>query len=353
MDSSLSLHHLIIALFLVLLLVLVLIAGVITFSYLKYKSILDRKTWMQLIEGKIIQTVVEGYQPLTTDSSLTVHLQNASFRLLFIEALIASTKQFSGAALKELAKLFKELDAQGDTFQKLSKGNRIQFISDSIQGLADLSNTQILPEIEHYLNDPNPAIYLEAQYAMVQFKGFDGLSFLNQLTHLLSDWQQMRLLSSIKHVPPASTNMIYEWLRSENPTTVIFTIRLIRKFQLLEFYSAIEALQRHPVLKVRVQVVKALQALENEHTIPTLIQLFQTEEVPVQKEILKALKISKNKMSISFLKEQLIGNPSTALQVIAAEVLLELGETEFLASLRRDTSTTVATIVKHVLQDKV
>jgi len=353
MEGSLTLQNLMLALFVVLVLVMVLIAGLLIFSYFKYKTINNRQQWLEIIEDKITRTIVDGYQTTHEDEKLHKLLNNKKFRLLFLESLVASTRRFAGSATEELLKLFHQLDLKQDALNKLNKRKSIHHISDGIQELTAMKTQEVLPEIQSFLNNPNPQIYQEAQYAMVILKGFDGLKFLNTLSHPLSDWQQMRILETIKTVPQEKKSAFVNWLHSSNVTVVEFALRLIRKMQMLEFYKDAEKLLYHPATKVRVQVIKTLQALENENTAILLTTIYKQEELMVQKEILKVLKISKNKKSDDFFKDQLLHHPSSQIKMIAAEALSEIGENQYLHSLKNSTDTPVPLIVKHVLQEKI
>lgn len=353
MESSLTLHNLILALFVVLVLVLLLTAGLLAISYYKFKKISTRQRWLQIIDEKITQTIVDGYQPVTKGEDLAALLKNKAFRLLLLESLVASTRKFSGSAAEELIRLYIALNLKKDALEKLNKGNKIYQISEGIQELTAMKTLEVLPEIPDYLSNPNEQIYQEAQYALVRLKGFEGLSFLHDLSNTLSDWQQMRILDAIRDIPDTKRYLIADWLKSTNNSVIIFTLRLIRTKQLLGFYNNVAALITHPNQKVRIQTVKTLQALENEKTLDLLINIFEKDEVSVQKEILKALKISKNKNSETFLKLQLLHNQSSQLKMIAAEALSQLDESHFLHSLKNDADPTVSLIVKHILQEKI
>lgn len=353
MDHFYTLHNLLVALIIILVLVLFLIIGVLIFGYYKYKNIQNRDRWSSLIDDTIMGAIIDGVPSVVNNPELQNLLKKKQFRLLFLESLVATTRRFSGAAVQEIYKLFHALDLKNDALDNLSSKNKKHLIAGGIQELTAMKALDALPEIEKSLQNPNPVIFQEGQYAMINLKGFEGLKFLDTLTHPLSDWQQMRLLDAIKMIPAEEKDTLCNWLESSNESIVVFTLRLIRKLQLFEYYNNVESLQNHPSQKIKIQVYKTLQALENENTVDELIQAFETEEVTVQKEILKALKVSKNNKSEEFLKLQLTEHPFPSVRLIAAEALLELGKRPFLESLKYSHDTTISNIVKHTLAEKV
>lgn len=353
MEGSLTLHNLIIALVVVLVLVLFLVFGVLIVGFKKYKIIRDRQVWSSFIEEKITQAIVEGVEPLLHDSELNALLKKKSFRRLFLESLVTTTRRFSGAAVQDVYKLFQLFDLKSDSVGKLSKKNKKYIVAGGIQELTAMRSEDVLPQIQDSLTSPNQVVYQEAQYSMVALQGFNGLFFLNNLPHILSDWQQMRLLDSLKSIPADSAASISSWLQSDNESIRIFCLRLIRKFQLLEYYSDVEIILSHPAPKVRIQAIKTLQALENDCTINQLIAVFENEELNVQKEIIKVFKIAKSKQSEAFLKLQLCNHSSTKIKLLAAETLMDLGEKVYLHHLACTAPEPIPHIVKHALQEKI
>jgi hypothetical protein len=353
MEGSLTLYHLIIALVVVLILVLILVVGVITVGLKKYKVIHDRQIWSHFIDEKITQAIVEGSEPVFHDIELNRLLEQKPFRLLFLESLVMTTRRFSGTAVQEVYKLFHHFNLKAESLEKLAQHNKKYIVAGGIQELTAMKSDDVLSQIQDSLKSPNQVVYQEAQYSMVALQGFNGLFFLNDLTHILSDWQQMRLLDSLKSIPTDSSASILSWLQNDNDSIRIFCLRLIRKFQLLEYYTIVESLLQHPIPKVRIQAIKTLQALENNDTISQLICVFGQEVIRVQKEIIKVFKIAKSKESIAFLKEQLSTHPSTKINLLAAETLLELGEKTYLHELKYTASEPISLIVKHALQEKV
>lgn len=353
MLQLITLHELIIAIIGVLFVVLILIIAVLIFSFYRYKSLQHRHAWNTLIQQKITEAIVEGAEQTPPDNEFALHLANSSFRSYFLSTLVSSERKFTGNARVELKKLFTVFNLEDEAWKKI-QSKHDYLITGGIQELTAMKVEKAVPLISKLLNHPHRQVYQEAQYAIVSFRGFEGLFFLNDVQHPLSDWQQLRLLKSIEEIPAVHVGSILTWLKAKNESVVVFTLRLIGQFQLLSYYPNVLVLLDHPALRVRKHAVRTLQSLENKDTVNQLITTFGDQCHLVQLEILKALKASKSKQTESFLQGQLWGHPDIGVKVGAAEVLMELGGQSYLQAIvsSPETPSQISQIVNHALQYK-
>lgn len=347
------LHELILAIVVVLILVLLLIITVLGYSFYSYRILHNRHSWKQIIEYKIMERAVGSDGNDEQDREFSRHLKEPSFRILFLEVLVDSGRKFSGTAKKAINRLFYDFKLEDEAWRKLRQ-RKAYLVAGGIQELAEMKVEAAIPEIKAKLNDDRTVVYQEAQYAMVTFRGYEGLEFLTHFDKSLSDWQQLRLLSSIHHIPELSDVQAYTWLKSTNDSVVIFTLRLIRKFRLMAFYTAVYELLDHTSTSVRVQAIRTMQAIENSATISQFIACFDQQPIDVQLEILKSMKVARSKESEGFLKDQLWNNAAVSIKIHAAEVLVVLGEGQYLREIsqKADTYDELIQIIKHALQEK-
>lgn len=353
MPNHIVLHELILAIIFVLILVLLLIIAVLGYSFYSYRILHNRQSWRQIIEYKIMETIVGSDTNRELDQEFSKHLKEPSFRALFLEVLVDSDRKFSGAAKEAINSLFYDFKLEDQAWSKLRQ-RKAYLVAGGIQELAAMGVEAAIPEIKAKLNDDRTAVYQEAQYAMVSFQGYEGLGFLEYVDKPLSDWQQLRLLYSIQHLPELSDAQVYSWLKRTNDSVVIFTLRLIRKFRLLSFYAEVYELLAHPSTYVRVQAIRTMQAIENNATISQFIACFDQQPIDVQLEILKSMKIARSRESEDFLKEQLWNNTAVSIKIAAAEVLVILGKTDYLREISQEPATgdELIQIIKHALQEK-
>ncbi|WP_333862625.1 hypothetical protein [Sphingobacterium sp.] len=353
MHHHIQLHELILAIVIVLILVLLLIITVLAYSFYSYRILHNRQSWRQIIEYKIMETIVGSDDSDDRDREFAEHLKEPSFRALFLDVLVDSDRKFSGGAKQSINRLFHDFKLEDEAWRKL-RHRRAYLVAGGVQELAAMNVEQAIPEITDKLNDPRTAVYQEAQYAIVSFKGYEGLGFLEYFDRPLSDWQQLRLLYSIHDIPESSDLHVDTWIKSTNDTVVVFTLRLIRKFRLMTFYTEVFHLLNHSSTKVRVQAIRTLQAIENSTTIQQFMSIFGQQPIEVQNEILKAMKVAKSRECERFLKDQLWNHTAVSIKISAAEVLVVLGEEQYLRDISQneDTYDELIQIIKHALQEK-
>jgi hypothetical protein len=335
-------------------LVLVMIIIVIIYSIYQYRLSVRVSRWSEIINKKITKIIVYEEDEESADDDFVEADKNPLFRNLFLQKLVDSEKKFSGAAKDKIKDLFKQYQLQDDALKKLSQ-KKPHLIAGGIQELTAMNVEESLPEISKFLTHSSPQVYQEAQYALVNFKGFEGLHYLETIQSVISEWQQLRLLSSITRIPENSEGLINGWLESSNDSVAIFTLKLIRKFQILSVYLMVTELIAHPSTEVRIETVQTLLSLENFSTITYLIEAYVDQPIEVQFEILKAINSSGDKNSLDFLKNQLLNSTESSVKVYTAEVLFSLGQHEFLELIAQDeaSSEELIQIIKHALQEKI
>ncbi|WP_343687359.1 HEAT repeat domain-containing protein [Chryseobacterium gleum] len=348
-----SIHFLFLVFLGMLSLVLLLIIVVLIYSFYQYRESVQASNWSEVINKRISEVIVYGEDEISPDDNFSSASGSSLFRNLFLQKLAESEKKFSGAAQNKLKDLFREYGLQEEAFKKLTQ-KKVHLIAGGIQELTSMNVEEALPKISTFLSHPSAQVYQEAQYAMVHFKGFEGLHFLSSITSTISEWQQLRLLLSINQIPDNSGDHIKSWMESSNDSVVIFTLKLLRKFQILSLYSSVINLLNHSSPEVRIQAVQTLLSLENSSTITHLMEVYPHQPVEVQKEILKVMKKSKDQRSTDFLKDQLLNGTDSGVKVYAAEALCALEKQEYLAEvLNRETSEELIQIIKYALQEKV
>lgn len=336
-----------------LIVVFFLIVMVLLYGYRNYELVQNSAVWNKLIEEKITIAILEGPDSIKGDPELTVLIGNNNFKKLFLSVLIASEQKFSGDVRLVLIEVFYEFGLDTLAWEKFRSNDSLKKAR-GLQALTAMRVEKALPEIIPLLNHHNRSVVSEAQYASVHFQGFKGLDFLAVLSSPLSEWQQLRLLYAIKDFSPAYQDFLETLLKHSNISIIEFALSLIRKFRVHTCHDSITELLGHENIKVRAYAVKTLQAIENENTISLLTDIYGDQDDKVKKAILLALTKSLNKKSIDFLKT-VLNEGNVTLQILAAETLSALKETEYLHTLlqKETVSQQIHSVVKQALAIKL
>jgi len=186
-----------------------------------------------------------------------------------------------------------------------------------------MNNDETLPKIKSMLQHKNDLVRSEAQYGLAKFSGFEGLFFLDNLQEQLTDWQQLKLLDAITILPNIDEvdTIISNWLKSPNQSVKILTMKLIRKFQLLQMHDLVADNLHDSDEKVVEETIKTLVRIEDDSTSKLLIEQYETCNEKFQIQILKALEKISNPENNTFLETQAKENPSFSVKKASVRAL--------------------------------
>lgn len=352
---NVMLHDLLLIFITVLVMILMMIGAVLFYGFYQYKSLKNKREWESLIDVRVSDAIVFSDEAGSSETEqFQSHSAGGSFRNLLLEKLVSSKKKFSGMAQDEIQRLFVNYGLYKEALENLNS-KKPYVIAGGIQEVTAMKITESLPQVKQYLKHPAAQVYNEAQYAMVVFDGFNGLTFLSELETPLSDWQQLRLLGSLQKIPEVTYMSVETWLQSGNLSVVVFTLKLIKKFQMLSCYDQVKKLLDHSSENVRINAVQTLQILENDLTMEHFLETYPLQPVKVQLAVLKAMKHSNDKRYYDFFRLQLIHQQDVSLKMEAAQALFALGFSHSLTEIAENNAASqqIREIVKHVLQEKI
>lgn len=351
---SINLHELFLSLVGICLLLVALILVVIIISFVKYRDIIRHNFWGSIIDQKVTDAIIHEAIDDTQKGAFEKFLNVQAFRDLCIQKMIEAEKKFSGSIHAVIQAFYTKYAFKADSLKKMTFRKAFT-VARGIQESTAMHADEALPSIEQFLKHKDPNVYEEAQYAMVTFKGFEGLQFLSNFKNILSDWQQLRLLRSIHELPEDKRDLVSEWMSSENHSVALFALRLAGQFQTIGLYSEVVSLLIHPEDEVRIQALKTLQVLENENTLDDIIQNFEDNNIDVQMEVIRLIKSLNDPKSLTFLKDQLLNSRSVSLKIAVAELLYTFREQAYLreVALFDSSDEELALIINHALQEKI
>jgi len=218
--------------------VLLLLVGLIAFMllYLLRRAALERRNtrWRGLFSS-LIQRAIDWEGPegerLPVAFRAGRSLKHPAARQLLIAELVTGKKALSGSAGANLVRLYTQLGLEADSLRKLTSPAWHRQ-AQGIQELALMEQRKQVARIYRLTNAPNEIVRTEAQAAIVQLYGFDGLRFLDVLVRPLSEWQQIQLLRLLSRTSGTPSGKLREWLRSTNPTVRDFVRKLTAEHHL-------------------------------------------------------------------------------------------------------------------------
>lgn len=217
-----------------------------------------------------------------------VLLKNDRFRQVLTKELLLAKKNMSGTASGFLQKLYLQLRLdEYAILNLLSKKWHIK--AKAIQELGIMDLNKYLSKIYRHTNNKNELIRMEAQIAVIRLTGFEGLRFLDVLSNQINDWQQIKLLSELNHLPTQNFNGIEKWLLSKNDSVVIFALKLVKNFHRFELHQQVEVCLTHPLENIRYQAILALEKIYTEYTSKMLLNRYAKEVPKNQMAIVKTI----------------------------------------------------------------
>lgn len=312
--------ELIVGIYILLILLFLIIIYTLLKSIIEYKIITKKNKWNAIIDQEIYETILDDEPNSNTD--FTDYLKSSSFKHYFIKKLLKAEQNFSGNSKENIRNLFDHYQLKKISLQKLNSQKDYE-IAEAIQEVTAMNHVETLPKIKSMLQHKNDLVRSEAQYGLVKFSGFEGLFFLDNLQEQLTDWQQLKLLDAITILPNNNEveTIISNWLKSSNQSVKILTMKLIRKFQLLQMHDLVADNLHDSDEKVVEETIKTLVRIEDDSTSKLLIEQYETCNEKFQIQILKALEKISNPENNTFLETQAKENPSFSVKKASVRAL--------------------------------
>lgn len=321
-------HYLNLASLAMVILAMLVICGILAIMLLKKKHERSKQKWKVIADLLIRKAIFFEEQDGTeTDIQLTDRagklMKNRRFRKLLTNEILNARKNVSGSAAENLKKLYLQLNLHQFALSKLSKG-KWYIKSQVIQELSIMDLKENLTKIYRYINNSNKLLRMEAQIAVVRLYGFEGLRFLDLVSYPLSEWQQIKLLHELAHVPPDNFSGIEKWLKSSNKSVVVFALKLTRIYHRFELHDAVALCLDDESVDVRNQAIVSLGEIYNHETSGILIGRLLKAEVKEQKAILEVLQNLGTPEDMLVLLDQL-NSDSPSVKFVAARALSKVG----------------------------
>jgi hypothetical protein len=262
-----------------------------------------------------------GSIPVTSRTASV--LGNQHFRTVLTTELLNAKKNVSGTSAENLKMLYLQLNLHQYALARL-KNYRWYVKAQAIQELSVMGLKENVTKIYRLTNNANELVRVEAQFAVVKFYGFEGLRCLDMVTYPITEWQQIKLLHELSHIPPENFSGIDKWLRSDNKTVIAFALKLVRNYHRFELYDAVVACLHDFDANVRLQAIITIGEIYNDRTSALLIDRYLYEDVKHQMAIVKVLQRIATSDDIPVLLNEL-NTENTELKLKIARTLVKIG----------------------------
>lgn len=240
-----------------------------------------------------------------------------------IEHLIINKKAFSGTVANNIRQLYEQLGFKADSLKKIN--SKFWFIkAKGIQELAIMDQNDQLIKVYRLTNSKNELVRNEAQTAIIEWSGFNGLRFLDVASYDISEWQQVQLLVQLKNFTQQDIPKLQKWLSSSNDTVIVFALKLAELYQQFNVKKKVEECLSHTNQLVRVRAVYTLSKIGDEESAERMTEQYYNEDVTNKLNILSKIHFIATSAQIPFLLQEL-NNENDFIKMAAAKALGELG----------------------------
>jgi hypothetical protein len=198
-----------------------------------------------------------------------LNIRNPSLAYVINKEIINMHRSLTGQSRDNLSQLFKRTCLLQYTLRNLRNPNW-HIKANAVRNISEISTDTPIPKLEKYAVHRNMYLQEEAQIAMVNIKGFEGLEFLNELENALSDWQQINILDILKALDKDNAPDFGHWLTHKEDSVKLFAIRLISYFQQAYNGEKLKLFVNHENSILRKEAISALQKITFDYDFGTL-----------------------------------------------------------------------------------
>lgn len=324
-------------------------------SYMYFKSVYDKKfdKWSSISDLLIRQAIfyedgdIEDDEMLSATAKAEKLIKEKYFRKLLVNEIISAKKNITGISADNLKQLYVRLGLDKYALTNLNN-SRWYVKAKAVQELTVMDMHEFVDLIYSNTDDKNDLVRMEAQSALVQFMGFDGLRFLDTVSYPISNWQQIKLLQQLSHLPPSEIDMA-PWFKSANSSVIVFALKLTRNYQRIELHGEIIACLDHSDPWVRIEAIQCLSEIYTDETSDELISRFLNEILKNQLAMIKVMQTIGTDRDVLFLLD-LLTYDSDEIKICAARALVQSSKNglDSLEEYSRKSNHSINGIVMHI-----
>jgi hypothetical protein len=184
-------------------------------------------------------------------------------RKIFVAELLKIRKCVSGQAVVNIQWLYQTLQLQQDSLKRLT-ATKWHLKAAAIQELAQMGGKECITRIYRLTNHKNIYVRTEAQLALVNMTGFQGLRFLNVVAQPLTQWQQVCLMQQLSMQADIAPGQVAGWLQSTNDSVIELALKIVGAFKMYALLDKVNICLQHQNQTVRLEAMHTLSELDEE-----------------------------------------------------------------------------------------
>lgn len=340
-------------------LIITIVLSIATMFIMLFVILLNRAKMEK--EENLRQYLAETYQGmiidyLFTDSNPDNFRPIASDtyrRQALIDQMIDVSVNLKGDAEEKLGGLYLYLGLDGDSIKRAHDFRWHKKIK-GFRELAFMNIKDANDEMYKALNSKNEILRMEAQIALVRLSDEDPMAFLFELKRPFSLWEQITLHELIiQHDLPVPE--FRKFLKADNPTVVMFGLRMIREFKQKDAEDDVREALDHSSPEVRQLAVQVAGDLDMSSTLEPMKKMYKNQDYNTCVEIIRAMAKMPDPSLMGFLKLVLDKEDDVQLQIEATKAIENNGEegVRTLVKLMKSEYKNYNIIVRHVLDRRI
>lgn len=250
----------------------------------------------------------EGHKNLHID---TRELQQSCFKgsrnkQVLINHLLHYRKNLRGVNGEMLKRIYLELYLDKESMRKLHSGKW----HEKVRGLQEITTMEIIiPDVNilPLTNSKNREVRAAARSAYLKLSKNEAFKFFDVVTEPMLEWDQIELFRIITSSEDITIPNFAYWIAySNNKTVVDFCMKLAVHYNQVSAADSIMKILDNRDILLRSHAINALGKLKIEEAEPRLMQMYNSQPIVCQNEILKALGLIETGKSYEFLKFQFL-----------------------------------------------
>lgn len=282
-------------------------------------------------------------------------LASMESRNVLSDALMHMHSSFTGEISARLELLYRKLGFHHDQLALL-KTREWHLIAKGMRNLALMNIKESCEAVRPFLSHSNEIVRYEARVVLMKLSERDHLSFLDDETAWLSEWDQANIYAMMLRISDIEVPDFTRWLDSDNPSVVDFSIYMIGRFNQLQSIPRLLDLMDTSDDHRKTLILRAIRSCNAGETEGNLMVRYDSESTEIQKEILVTLQQIATERSAGFLIG-ILKRPSDSIQtyITAARCLIALGTggTAAVSRLIESEDSRVKMAIRHAMDPRI